>query len=273
MKTAISLVAMVGLVGLATPAKAAPADDAVPIVAAPTTAALTTATPTTAAPAAAPTTAAVVAAAPLLVARWDFNAGLVAGKIADTSGRGPALTPRVVDSGVIRFDAHYAAFPAACAAGATSCPRGLLEAANAANLNPGVRNFRWSARILVTKAQLQGSPNVMQKGVAGTGSQWKMQLGRTQGRAQCVVAGTGAATTYLVRSTNTVADGAWHQVTCQRFGTSLTVSVDGTVRGTTTVPATLSIGNALPLRLGGPNFNIHSDMYHGYLDDAYAELG
>jgi hypothetical protein len=29
----------------------------------------------------------------------------------------------------------------------------------------------------------------------------------------------------------------------------------------------------LPLRIGGPNFNTTSDMYHGYLDDVYAVLG
>ena len=43
----------------------------------------------------------------------------------------------------------------------------------------------------------------------------------------------------------------------------LTVYVDGAHRGQITVPADLSIGNTLPLRIGGPNFNTRSDMYHG----------
>jgi Concanavalin A-like lectin/glucanases superfamily len=213
----------------------------------------------------------------VLVARWDFNAGPVAGKVADTSGRGPALLMRGADQGAVRFEGpvggRYVAFPAVCATTATTCPRGLLEGANDADLNPGTRVFRWGARLQLTKAQLHGSANVMQKGVAGTGSQWKMQIGATQGRAQCVASGTGAATVYIARSAGTVADGLWHRVLCQRSGTVLAVFVDGVVRGQTTVPATLSITNSLPLRLGGPNFNTRSDMFHGYLDDVYAELG
>jgi hypothetical protein len=214
---------------------------------------------------------------PALVARWDFNAGPVGGKVADTSGRAPALAVRAADQGVIRFEGptggRYVAFPAACATGATVCPRGLLEAADDADLNPGTRLFRWSAKVQLTRAQLRGSANVMQKGVAGTGSLWKLQVGATQGRAQCVLAGAGSSTPYIARSTRSVADGAWHKVLCQRSGATLSVFVDGVAGGQTAIPSALSITNALPLRLGGPNFNTRSDMYHGNLDDVYAELG
>src|SRR4051794_16391765 len=228
---------------------------------------------------ASPATTTAAAGTPALVARYTFDAGAVAGKIPDTSGRGTALTVRGADQGVIKFEGgptggRYAAFPAPCATGATACPRGLLEAPDDADLNPGTRMFRWSARVHVTKAQLAGSSNVLQKGVAGTGSQWKMQLGATNGRAQCVVAGAGSAVTYVARSANSVADGLWHKVLCQRSGTSVAVFVDGTQSGqAATIPSTLSISNRLPLRVGGPNFNASSDMYHGLLDDVYAELG
>ena len=121
--------------------------------------------------------------------------------------------------------------------------------------------------------QIVGSANVMQKGVANTSSQWKMQVGRTHGKAQCVVVGTGSRTVYIARSATSVADGQWHKVLCQRNGTSLSVYVDNVARGQTTIPANLSISNALPLRVGGPNFNTRTDMYHGRLDDVYAELG
>jgi hypothetical protein len=208
----------------------------------------------------------------VLVARWTFDGGAVGGKVADTSGRGSALTVRAADQGVIRFQGGYLAFPSVCAA-ESPCPRGLLEAPDTADLNPGVRMFRWSARVNVTKAQLRGSANVMQKGVATTGSQWKLQIGATQGRAQCVLTGVGSSTVYLARSAATVADGLWHKLLCQRSGTSLAVYVDGVQRGQTTIPASLSVSNTLPLRIGGPNFNTHSDMYHGLLDDVYAELG
>ncbi len=224
-----------------------------------------------------PAAAAPVVNPVTLVARYTFDGGAVGGRVADSSGRAPALTVRVADQGSVRFEAgqggRYAAFPAPCATAATVCPRGLLEAANDADLNPGTRMFRWSARVQVTKARLVGSSNVLQKGVAGTGSQWKLQIGATQGRAQCVVVGAGSPTVYVARSAGTVADGAWHKVLCQRSGTSLAVFVDGVQRGQTTIPATLSVTNTLPLRVGGPNFNARRDMYHGALDDVYAELG
>ncbi|WP_433292843.1 LamG-like jellyroll fold domain-containing protein [Actinoplanes sp. CA-030573] len=258
MKIAIPFVVLAGLISPAfavQAAAAAPSD-----------------TPPAATTAAAPT-------GPALVARWTFDAGAVGGRVADTSGRGgPTLTARGADGGVIRFEGganggKYVAFPALCATTATTCARALLEAPSVAALNPGTRYFRWSASVHLTKAQLRGSANIMQKGVAGTASQWKMQIGATQGRAQCVVTGVGAATIYIARSAAPVTDGLWHKVTCQRSGTSLAVFVDGAQRGQTTIPSTLSLTNMLPLRIGGPNFNTRSDMYHGLLDDVYAELG
>lgn len=242
MKIAIALALVAGIAGTATPALAAPSD--VP--------------------------------APALVARYTFDAGAVNGQVPDSSGHGPVLNLRAVDNGTMLFpgaatSGRYAAFPPACVT-ATPCPRTLLEGASTPGLNPGTQTFRWSARVLINKTQVKGSANVMQKGVAGTGSQWKMQIGATQGRAQCVIGGVGLTGGFLVRSTTTVADGRWHKVLCQRAGAALSVYVDDVLKGAATVPATLSITNTLPLRIGGANFK-NSEMYHGLLDDVYAELG
>jgi hypothetical protein len=220
---------------------------------------------------------AVPAAGPVTVARYTFDAGASpTGRIAENSGRGLPLSVRAAGGGTVRFLAaktgRYAAFPAQCAT-RTTCQRALLEAASDADLNPGTKPFRWGASVSVTKAQVAGSANVMQKGIATTDSQWKMQIGATHGRAQCVVVGRGSAKAYIVRSTVAVADGTWHRIECLRSGAVLNVSVDGVNRGRIAVPAALSISNALPLRVGGPNFNTSSDMYHGYLDDVYATLG
>jgi hypothetical protein len=220
------------------------------------------------------TTAAPAAAT---VARYSFDAGAPAGRVAENSGRGLPLTVRTVSGGAVRFVAgktgRYAGFPAPCARSAKTCPRALLEAGNDADLNPGTRTFTWGATIAVGKAQVVGSSNVMQKGVSSTESQWKMQIGATRGLAQCVLVGRGSTRAYIARSSVGVADGAWHRVLCRRSGTVLTVFVDGVNRGRVAVPATLSIANSLPLRIGGPNFNTTSDMYHGNLDDVFAILG
>ncbi|WP_067501594.1 LamG-like jellyroll fold domain-containing protein [Actinoplanes sp. TFC3] len=220
------------------------------------------------------------ATAPVTVARYTFDTGTVGGgKVSDRSGRGSALSVRRVDGGNMHFNGttadKYAAFPATCAPKAATCARSLLEGTDDPQLDPGTRLFRWGATVRVTKAQVVGSSNVMQKGVYDTESQWKMQIGANQAKAQCVVIGQGSAKPdiYLVRSTVGVADNKWHDVMCQRSGSFLTVYVDGKDSGHITIPATLSIGNAKPLRIGGPNFNTTSDMFHGLLDDVYARLG
>jgi hypothetical protein len=222
-----------------------------------------------------PGTPAMAATTPVLVALYTFDAGpTVAGKVAENSGHGLPLTVRSASGGTVRFlgsKGHYLGFPARCEPGAKVCPRALLEAASYAGLNPGTRSFRWSASVYLTSAQIAGSSNVMQKGVA-TGSQWKMQIGSTHGKAQCVVVGLGVSRAYIARSTVTVADAKWHSVVCERTGRMLSVWIDRVKRGQVEVPATLSITNTRPLRIGGPNFNTTSDMYHGYLDNVSAAL-
>ncbi|HEU4346189.1 MAG TPA: LamG domain-containing protein [Actinoplanes sp.] len=215
--------------------------------------------------------------APVLVARYSFDAGAPGGRVADLSGRGAPLAVRSFQGGTIRFfgagTGRYIGLPARCAPGARVCPRALLEGTDDPDLDPGTRTFRWGATVNISRAQLAGSSNLMQKGVATTESQWKMQVGETHGKAQCVAVGRGSSKAYLVRSTNPVADGRWHKVLCVRSGSALSVYVDGTLRGRTTIPVTLNILNDKPLRIGGPNFNTSSDMYHGYLDDVFAQLG
>jgi len=263
MKIAIAVAALAGLIVPMSTAQAA-------------SAALSDTPPAAAQAAAAP---AAVPTGPVLVARWDFNAGAVGGRVTDTSGHGgPTLSARGADQGVLRYEGaptggQYVAFPDLCLPGATSCPRALLEAPNVAALNPGTRLFRWSASVHVLKTQVRGSANIMQKGTSATGSQWKMQIGQKMGRAQCVVIGVGSPAVYIAHSSAPVTDGVWHKISCLRSGTSLSISVDGVQQGSATIPATLSLSNTMPLRIGGPNFNASSDMYHGLLDDVYAELG
>jgi hypothetical protein len=229
---------------------------------------------TTAVTATAPT---ATAPAPVTVASYTFNGGITSGRVAENSGRGTPLTVRTADRGAVRVvtsgSNRFIGLPVRCAAGAQTCPRALLEGSDDPDLDPGIRSFRWGASVYIAKSQLAGSSNVVQKGIATTESQWKMQIGETHGKAQCVVVGRGSSRAYIVRSANTVADSKWHKVVCQRSGSVLSVFVDGVNRGRTTVPATISILNDKPLRIGGPNFNTSSDMFHGFVDDVYAVLG
>lgn len=266
--------AMTALSGIAV---SAPALAVVPVPSAPSAAPVLTGAPAPAVSAPA-VSAPAAAPAPVTVARYTFDAGVGAtGRIAENSGRGTALTVRSADRGQVTFTGATAdkdaTFPAACAATATTCPRALLEGTDDPDLDPGTKLFRWGASVHLSKAQVTGSVNVVQKGVVDTDSQWKMQIGARQGKAHCVVVGQGSATVYLARSSAGVADAKWHDIMCQRSGPVLAVYVDGQERGRVSIPATLSITNSRPLRIGGPNLNAKSDMYHGQLDNVYVRLG
>jgi hypothetical protein len=225
----------------------------------------------------APAEAAVEPTGPALVARYNFDGGATEGKISELSGRGTALTVRGAANGQIAFTTEgtgrFAAFPSLCAATTTTCAKALLEAPDDADLDPGTRNFTWAATVRISRTQLNGNANVMQKGVADTESQWKMQIGGRTGRAQCVLVARGTGQTFSALSAKPVADGNWHRVVCKRAGAALTVSVDGVAGAPATLPATAAVDNAMPLRIGGPNFSKEADMYHGQLDDIYAQLG
>ncbi|MEU8660917.1 LamG-like jellyroll fold domain-containing protein [Actinoplanes philippinensis] len=216
-------------------------------------------------------------AGPAIVARYNFDGGANAGKISDLSGRGAALTIRGSANGQVAINSEgtnrFAAFPGICAADAATCGKALLEAPDDADLDPGTRNFKWAASVRLTTGQLNGNANVMQKGVADVQSQWKMQVTGRSGRAQCVLVARTTGQKFSVLSAGSVADGNWHRIVCERAGGTLAISVDGTAGGRTAVPETVAVDNAMPLRIGGPNFAKDSDMYHGQIDDIYVQLG
>jgi len=213
----------------------------------------------------------------LLVTHYSFDRAPAAdGTIAEQSGRGLPLRVRSADGGTVSYiprgTGRALDLPARCVATAATCPRVVLEAGDDADLDPGARAFRFGAWIRSTPAEAGPSANVMQKGVATAESQWKLQVGGRRGRATCVVVGRGSTTAYIAKSSNSVTDGAWHQITCRRTGTTLTIFVDQVARGSVTLPAGLTISNAMPLRLGGQNLSDRTDHFGGALDEPFVVL-
>ncbi|OJF14421.1 LamG domain-containing protein [Couchioplanes caeruleus] len=49
--------------------------------------------------------------------------------------------------------------------------------------------------------------------------------------------------------------------------------VDGRCRGSTTVPATLSVSNTIPLSIGGKGAYRDNDQFPGALDDVWVAIG
>lgn len=214
------------------------------------------------------------------VARYSFDQGVSSrGTIVENTGRGTPLTVRAAAGGKVSAIAtktgRYIGFPAPCATDAdpAACPRAILEGTDDADLDPGTHQFRYGATILIGRSQLKNSSNVMQKGVVSTDSQWKLQIGASVGKAQCVVVGLGSTKPYIARSAGTVADSRWHKVMCIRTPTGLYVFVDGKRSGQVSVPASVSISNRMPLRIGGPNLAIASDTFNGFLDEVYVAQG
>lgn len=210
-----------------------------------------------------------VASGPIAV-RYTFDAG--AGRpIVDTSGRYP-LRIAVAAGGAVRFvqrgTGWAVAFPPKCTAAADSCPRAILQGARADELNPGTRPVRFGASVRMTSADTSSGANVVQKGYSVGGStQFKLQVDGSAGRPSCVLA--SSTKIYRTVASVGVANGSWHDVVCTRNGSALTISVDGTARGSVYVPPSLSIVNAEPLRIGGKGTNPGNDQYAGRIDNVF----
>ena len=228
------------------------------------------------APAVAGATPAVASVPPdagTVTARYTFNGR--AGSIIDESGHGHTL--RVVSGfgGAVRAVVHgpgtAIAFPSRC--GSRVCPHVALQTPSSADLNPGTRDLAYGADVLLPPGQTSKGQNIVQKGYSTTSSQWKLQVDGVAGRPSCVLVDDKKPAIRIATSSISVADGRWHALACRRSGKTLTVLVDGVPRGTTSVPAKLSVTNERPLSIGGKGAFPDNDQFNGALDNVWVEIG
>jgi hypothetical protein len=195
--------------------------------------------------------------------------------IPDLSGRGHTLRPLSRNGGAVRPVVHglgrALAFPRRCSG--SGCPRVVLQAADRADLDPGIRPLAFGAAVNLARGQTNKGQNVIQKGYSTTGSQYKLQIDGAAGRPSCVLVDRRRPTIRIVRSARTVADGTWHTVQCRRVGARLSILVDGRVRGSIWVPGTLSVANDRPLSIGGKGTYPDNDQFRGVLDDVWVRVG
>jgi hypothetical protein len=216
-----------------------------------------------------------VAVAPVSV-RYTFDAGI---KTAITSVTGPAHPLRALgqnggELSLVRQGAGLAvAYPQRCTLGHDrKCPRAILEGIRDDSLNPGTRPLTYGASVLMTQADLADGANVFQKGYSVGGvSQFKLQVDHRLGHPSCVIAGQSRHI-YRAEPELDVADGTWHNLACARTATALTITVDGVLRATVPVPATVSIANSEPLRVGGKGANKGNDQFAGQIDNVYLTI-
>jgi hypothetical protein len=169
-----------------------------------------------------------------------------------------------------RGDGWAVHFPGRCHLDPIQCPRAILESGPAGILNPGTRAVRWGASVQMMVNETSEGGNVLQKGLADSGTQFKLQVDGLEGRPSCAVA--GAEGKFLALSPIGIADGKWHDLLCERNNSQLTLYVDGKRAAAVPVPEGLSIVNNAPLRLGGKGHGAYNDQFHGTLDDVFVEI-
>lgn len=203
---------------------------------------------------------------------FTFDAG-PARAISDSSAQ-VTLHPVEV-GGALQFVAHdngwAISFPPRCPEGTSDCPRAILESPRLEQLNPGWRHLRFGASVLMAADGVKRGHNIVQKGYSTHGSQFKLQIDGRRGRPSCVIAAFGQI--HRANADVSVSDSQWHNVACERLGSSLSVVVDGVVRGQVSLPLTLAVSNKTPLRIGGKHTRADNDQFTGVLDNVYVAIG
>lgn len=209
------------------------------------------------------------------VASYNFDSTVTDGTYDDGSGHGHLLKSVSANGGVVQSvphgDGQGVAFPAKCTG--SNCPRVVLQATSAPDLNPGAKDLRYGATVRLSPAETSSGENIMQKGYATTGGQYKLQVDGVSGKPSCVMSDQTATTLYVAKSQRSVSDGGWHTLECRRVGTTLTILSDGQVEGSATLPAGLAVETTQPLSLGGKGSGATNDQYHGALDDVWLRIG
>jgi hypothetical protein len=164
-------------------------------------------------------------------------------------------------------------FAARCDSKKDKCPKGIVEFPSSAPLNPGARDFRFGASVLMTEEETSDGANVMQKGFnTGGRSQWKLQVDGDAGHPSCVVVGTEDDEEFTVTAKEGVADGEWHDVECARLGGSLVVSVDGVESNRKAITVGTVIEPPSAVRLGGKSVKEDNDQFFGVIDNVFVSV-
>jgi hypothetical protein len=212
------------------------------------------------------------------IVRYTFDGGATSHLSRGAAGN-PKLSVLAAEGGALHTVKHNGGnaigFPSRCQTpGATGCQRAILETSgNVDRLNPGRDRIRFGADIRMLGTQTSDGENVVQKGYATGGSEYKLQVDGEAGRPSCAVVGTASSRIFLARSSVSVDDGGWHTVSCDLHNGVLSVKVDGTVCGKATVPTSTTISNDDRLRIGGKGKSANNDQFSGELDNVWVTVG
>jgi hypothetical protein len=145
-------------------------------------------------------------------------------------------------------------------------PRHVVTVPDTSGLDPDSRDYAVTVRLRTTYQ----FGNIIQKGQATvTGGNFKLQIPR--GIVQCLF--RGSIGSRLVSAPRPINDGRWHTVRCERTGSGLTLTIDGSVVARRS-GWTGRIANSWPLSIGGKTscdqVEVGCDYYAGDID--YIEI-
>lgn len=214
------------------------------------------------------------AASPQFILNFDQGESLAPGtRVTDVSGEGNNGSVLTDLGGEVTPANGAAVFPGPCSA--EPCPNAVIKIPSSATLNPGTRPFEWGAEIRLRSTETADGQNIIQKGTYGAaGGQWKLQVDKASAKPSCIVSGPRNGTYHrvVVRSPTTIADNAWHKVTCRRTNTSVSLSIDGTVRATVTMTA-VTVATSAAITIGGKSVTSYdNDQFQGRLDNVFMQL-
>ncbi|WP_307873081.1 laminin G domain-containing protein [Paractinoplanes ovalisporus] len=213
------------------------------------------------------------------VASYNFDSTIADGTFDDGSGHGHLLRAVTRNGGQVAMEPHGSGqaltFPPRCSG--DDCPRLVLQAEATPDLNPGTKPIRYGAGLRLPTAPDDAKgpdgQNVLQKGYAAEGGQYKLQVDGVTGKPSCAMTDRDGGTTYVARSRTSIADDQWHAVECRRTGPTLAIAVDDQVRASAAIPETLAVDSAQPFSLGGKGVGVNNDQFHGALDDVWISIG
>jgi Concanavalin A-like lectin/glucanases superfamily len=209
--------------------------------------------------------AASAQAAPVAVGLWHLNEARGATVARDSTS--PANNGRISGAVTTGIAGHFGT--------AYHFSGGLVTVPDSSALDPGRRPFTVSMFLRVPASLSIGDYNVLQKGRATTaGGQYKVEIGgaeqRGVGKPRCSFVDSSRKAVVVKASSTDIADGQWHLVICRRSASSVSISVDGSVKATTSITLG-SIANASPFLFGGKGVGLHS--YIGDMDEVSLRIG
>ena len=141
-----------------------------------------------------------------------------------------------------------------------------MKVPSSSSLNPGSSPFAWTTHVKFTQLP-RDDYDLVRKGLStSSGGDWKSEI-LSSGKAFCYL--KGSAGSVGLSNGPSLANGAWHTVTCTRNGSTLTLTVDGTSYSTT--HATGTITNSAQLTVGAKTSN--GDYFNGVMDEVQLSIG